>query len=49
MSGMECSICHRRADARALNSCIGCGAMLCDDCAERTRGLCDDCAAQERD
>lgn len=47
MSMMECSMCHKPADARALKGCAGCGAMLCDDCAERDMGLCGDCAAAD--
>ena len=44
---MECAMCHRAADARSLRGCPVCGAMLCDDCAEREQGLCADCAAKE--
>ena len=29
--------------------CPVCGAMLCDECAEREQGLCADCAAAGRD
>ncbi|HIQ82699.1 MAG TPA: hypothetical protein IAA52_06300 [Candidatus Pullichristensenella stercorigallinarum] len=48
MSMMECAMCHRVADARSLRGCPVCGAMLCDDCAEREQGLCPDCAAAGR-
>ena len=33
----------------ALRGCPVCGAMLCDECAEREQGLCADCAAAGRD
>ena len=49
MSMMECAMCHRAQDARALRGCPVCGAMLCDECAERELGLCADCAAAGRD
>ena len=49
MSMMECAVCHRAADARALRGCPVCGAMLCDECAEREQGLCADCAAAGRE
>ncbi len=47
MPTMECNMCHRRADARALRRCSDCGCALCDDCAERNSGLCDDCVPVE--
>lgn len=43
MSRMECSCCHKQADARSFLRCPDCGAPLCDDCASRTGGLCNDC------
>ena len=43
MSMMECSCCHRRADARSFRPCGDCGAPLCDDCANEHEGLCPDC------
>ena len=47
MSMMECTMCHKLADARSLHGCTSCGAMLCDDCSERDLGLCADCAAAD--
>ena len=47
MSMMECCMCHKLADARALRRCGDCGRAICDECAERNQGLCDDCAAAE--
>ena len=40
---IECSCCHRVADSRSFRRCWGCGAPLCDDCANQSDGLCDDC------
>ena len=47
MSMMECCMCHKLADARALRRCGDCGRAICDECAERNQGLCDECAAAE--
>ena len=43
MYRMECSCCRKPADARSLQRCCDCGALLCDDCASRMGGLCRDC------
>ena len=45
----ECSMCRRRGDIRAMRQCCVCGALMCDDCAQRGSGVCDDCAEDERE
>lgn len=45
----ECSMCGRRGDIRAMRQCGLCGALICDECAERGSGVCDECAGDERD
>ncbi|MDO4865572.1 MAG: hypothetical protein Q4C10_03375 [Clostridia bacterium] len=47
MSMAECRSCHRVADSRSFRSCVDCGALLCDDCANEYDGLCPDCDGQE--
>lgn len=47
MSLMECCMCHKLADARALHRCSDCGRALCDDCLQRNQGRCDDCAQMD--
>jgi len=49
MSMMECKNCHRFADCRSFQICSGCGAPLCDDCANDHEGLCFDCDDRESD
>lgn len=47
MAMMECRNCHRVADARRFRACAGCGAPLCDDCANENRNRCFDCGDWE--
>ena len=43
----ECRSCHRVADSRSFRSCVDCGALLCDDCANENRNRCFDCGDWE--
>lgn len=47
MAMMECKNCHRIADSRCFQTCVDCGAPLCDDCANTGRGRCGDCDEDE--
>ena len=40
----ECRDCFRLQDFRSFQKCVGCGALLCDDCAMRSHGYCEDCS-----
>jgi len=45
----ECIMCRKLGDIRAMRRCGLCGAILCDECAQRGSGVCDECAGDERD
>ena len=47
MAMMECRDCFRLADSRCFRRCTGCGAPLCDDCADRNMCMCEECGDYE--
>ena len=46
MALIECSCCSSRAQDRSMVPCVGCGRLLCPDCARVEESLCVDCACE---
>jgi len=44
---IECCMCGKRGDARAMEKCAVCGMPLCRECAGRENGVCESCAEDE--